>query len=176
VIAIATPHRHIANPQETAGAVTQPPHRHIEVSQMTAGEGRPTANKGNPPAPTKWPIASMISSDSHRRLSSRSGSTHHDRDINGPLQNSLACRLAVAVLSALRTESGATRVTRSVTGSVTTLLHRGRRNRLCNSAVTPPVSARFTVVLTAFADRKRCNTCNGIGNKLHNNAVTPRSP
>ena len=39
-----------------------------------------------------------------------------------------------AVLAALRTESGATRVTRSVTGSVTLLLHSRRRNRLCNSA------------------------------------------
>ena len=39
-----------------------------------------------------------------------------------------------AVLAALRTESGATRVTGSVTGSVTPLLHSRRRNRLCNSA------------------------------------------
>jgi hypothetical protein len=39
-----------------------------------------------------------------------------------------------AVLAALRTESGATRVTGSVTGSVTLLLHSRRRNRLCNSA------------------------------------------
>ena len=39
-----------------------------------------------------------------------------------------------AVLAALRTESGATRVTGSVTGSVTLLLHSRRRQRLCNSA------------------------------------------
>jgi putative DNA primase/helicase len=54
----APPYRHIANPQETAGAVTQPPHRHIEVSQMTAGEGRSTANKGNPPA--RDPVADSL--------------------------------------------------------------------------------------------------------------------
>jgi hypothetical protein len=39
-----------------------------------------------------------------------------------------------AVLAALRTESGATRVTGSVTASVTLLLRSRRRNRLCNSA------------------------------------------
>jgi len=54
----APPYRHVANPQETAAAVTQPPHRHIEVSQMTAGEGRSTANKGNPPA--RDPVADSL--------------------------------------------------------------------------------------------------------------------
>lgn len=48
-----------------------------------------------------------------------------------------------AVLAALRTESGATRVTGSVTGSVTLLLHSRRRNRLCNSACN---TRRFTVI------------------------------
>jgi hypothetical protein len=39
-----------------------------------------------------------------------------------------------AALAALRTESGAIRVTGSVTGSVTLLLHSRRRKRHCNSA------------------------------------------
>jgi hypothetical protein len=123
----------------------------------------------------------------YRRPSSRSGSTHHDRDINGA--NCKTSRLADWrwPFFSLRTESGATHVTESVTGSITMLLHRDRRNRLCNSACNTP---RFSAVHSSGDCRSRTESGatrvtgsvtgsvtmllhRGRRNRLCNSAVTP---